>query len=108
MTDVTGSPLFQRTMDFKHDDARKQALMLKVWACTPWVVTADTGRCGEDRDCEIREWCRDQFGDEAWPIHGRQGDWQRGSATVHGQTWFGFATEAQMKAFVAKWGEVLP
>lgn len=105
---MDGSPLFHRTMAFEHDDAKKQVLMREVWSGTPWMVTADTGRCGEDRDFEIREWCRDQFGDEAWPIHGRPGSWQRGSATVFGQTWFGFAEEAQMQAFVARWGEVLP
>lgn len=57
--------------------------------------------------CEI---CDDQMrndtmGEQSWPfgqvaIYRR---WFRGGATIHGWTWFGFATEADMQAFLAAW-----
>ena len=34
----------------------------------------------------------------------RDGRWQRGNATIHGWTWFGFADREAMDAFVARFG----
>jgi hypothetical protein len=90
-------------MDFNHDDPDRAALMRQVWEGTPWMVDAFTDGTGSGRDREMRDWCREQFGPEAWPIHGRPGQWQRGSATINGWTWFGFATKAQMDQFIARW-----
>ena len=69
----------------------------------PWMVDAYTGSMSHDRDHEMCDWCREHFGDEAFPIHGRDGDWQRGGATIYGYTWFGFKTEEMMKQFMAVW-----
>ncbi|MGJ5163212.1 hypothetical protein [Bradyrhizobium sp. HKCCYLR1051] len=67
------------------------------------MVNAYTGRCGEIREHNIIHWCHDAFGQEASPIHGRTGDWQRGCAIVHGWTWFGFSSEALMRQFLGAW-----
>ena len=101
-----GSPLFHRTMTAEDLDADRLAFMLQVWSGTPWMIDAPTGRVESDRFREIMEWCRDRFGPEAWPLHGRPGHWQRGGATINGETWLGFSTEAQMREFVAEWGDV--
>lgn len=98
-----GTELFQQTMDFNHGDAGMSALMRKVWGGTPWMVDAFTDGTGGARDRDMREWCIAKFGPEAWPLHDRPGQWQRGGVTINGWTWFGFATKAQMDQFLARW-----
>lgn len=97
--------LYRRSTEWaeKRQDPRGLALHHKVWDATPWMVNAYTGRIGDERDAEIREWCSEQFGDEAWPIHGRPGLWHRGGGTVNGWTWIGFATQEMMDRFEAAW-----
>jgi hypothetical protein len=98
------TPLFERSMAFDQGNAETYALMRKVWTPTPWMVDAYTGG-GRDREREreMLVWCYDTIGEMASPIHDKPGRWQRGSATVCGWTWFGFTTEADMQAFVARW-----
>lgn len=92
---VEGSDLYRRQIAPCPDD-----LMRKVWDGTPWMV----GACTKGRWRAIMEWCTKEFGPEAWPIHGRAGQWHIGGATVHGYTWIGFATEDMMNRFVERWG----
>ncbi len=98
-----GTDLYRRTVAYDYGDAERNDLMRRIWTPTPWMVSAFTGRCTEDRDRKMRNWCRDQFGYECFPIHKRPGTWQRGTATINGWTWFGFATEAQMRQFEEAW-----
>ena len=98
-----GTDLYRRTLAYDYGDDERNELMREVWSPTPWMIDVNTGRCGEDLDREIRFWCHDTFGEECWPIHGRPGVWQRGSATVFGSTWYGFATEEMMHQFLARW-----
>ena len=101
-----GSALYHRSMAFYADRERDGgALQHKVWDNTPWMTDAFTGRCGQERDLEMRTWCEERFGDEAWPIHGKAGNWNRGGATIYGWTWFGFATEAMMHEFMGRWDD---
>lgn len=99
--------LYRKTMEWadRKLDADGVDLQHKVWDATPWMVDVYTGRIGEERDRDMRLWCEDAFGDEAWPIHGRPGAWHRGGATVDGWTWFGFETEVMMERFLAAWPE---
>lgn len=97
------TPLYERTMAFDHHNAETNELMRKVWEPTPWMVNAWTGRSGDQRDREMLLWCYELFGDMASPIHDRPGRWQRGLVNVLGWTWFGFADEAEMQTFVARW-----
>ena len=99
------SALHKRMLAFDHGDEDRNALMEKVWRGTPWMVDAYTGNINSDREREMVEWCRDEFGDEAWPIHGRPGAWQRGSADIYGWTWFRFDTEENMRLFLARFPE---
>lgn len=79
-------------------------LMHKVWDGTPWMVNAYTGSSSHDeRYRQIMEWCRDKFGQKAWPIHGKPGKWHSGGATVRGWTWMGFATKEMMEEFLSNW-----
>jgi hypothetical protein len=103
VSDIVGTDLFHRTMAFNDEDDARSAIMRKVWTPTPWMVDAYTGRCGDTREHGMIHWCRDAFGAESSPIHSRSGDWHRGSATVNGWTWFGFASEALMRQFVGAW-----
>lgn len=81
-------------------------LMHQVWDGTPWMVDAYTGSISnEGRYREMMEWCRDEFGPEAWPIHGKPGDWHCGGATVFGWTWMGFAAKDMMEKFIERWAE---
>lgn len=95
--------LYERTIAYDKGDQRGNDLMRKVWESTPWMVDAFTSSCCEARYQEMTGWCRDNYGQDCWPIHGRPGTWQTGGATVFGWTWFGFATEAQLNKFMAAW-----
>ena len=104
---LDGSDLYHRSMAYYESrENDKGDLQHKVWDGTPWMFDAYTGGVANDRDLEIREWCEDQFGPEAWPIHGKPGSWHRGGATVYGWTWFGFATSEMMDQFKARWDDV--
>lgn len=102
--------LHKRMLEFNYGDPEVAELMRDVWAATPWMVDAFTGDYGRER--EILEWCYEQFGPQASQIHGKPGTWYRGSATVYGHTWFGFATAEQLARFAQRWptpaGEVAP
>ena len=100
---MAGTDLYERTITYDYGDNDRQELMRKVWSGTPWMVDAYTGSIETDRDREMRQWCRDQFGNECLPIHGRPGRWQRGGATIYGWTWFGFDTEDAMNEFIKAW-----
>lgn len=100
--------LYHRTVAFDYGDQERTDLMRKVWASTPWMVDAFTGPMSGERDRQMVEWCRDKFGDEAWPVHGRPGAWQRGGVTLYGWTWFGFDTEDKLDAFNARWAVAEP
>ena len=98
------TPLFERTMAFDYGRAETSALMRKVWEPTPWMVDAYTGDVVDrEREREMLSWCYDEIGPQASPIHDRAGRWQRGNATVFGWTSFGFAAEADMLRFIARW-----
>lgn len=102
---ITGSELYHSVMDtFENDSKFDDELMHKVWDGTPWIVNAYTGNIeNTSRYYDIQKWCRENFGDEAWPIHGEQGDWHRGGATIQGWTWMGFKTKEMMDKFIEKW-----
>lgn len=102
---IIGSELYRRTMAYDYKDAARTEVMHMVWDGSPWMCDAYTGSTTDDRDHEIRQWCRDQFGPESWPLHGMPGKWQRGGATVYGWTWFGFETEEMMNQFIERWPE---
>ena len=91
-----GSALYCSVMESEYADE----LMHQVWDATPWMVDAITGGINSDRWREVMEWCHEQFGPEAWPIHGKAGDWHTGGATISGRTWIGFATEQMMERFI--------
>lgn len=96
---IEGSALYQRQIETSGDE-----LMHTVWDGTPWMVDVYTGSIQNGgRYGEIMQWCRDEFGAEAWPIHGKPGSWYSGGATVMGWTWMGFATCEMMQKFVARW-----
>lgn len=98
-----GSDLYRQMLAFDYEDDERADLMRKVWEPTPWIVDAYTGSPDDDRTRAMIEWCHERFGDESYPIHGRSGQWHRGGVTLYGWTWFGFATEPQMREFVAAW-----
>lgn len=88
------------------DDGPHGELSRKVWAGNPWIIDMYVGNGHPDsRERDMILWCRDKFGDETQPF----GDepiyrrWRRGGATVYGWGWFGFETEADMKAFEEAW-----
>ncbi|WP_375191855.1 hypothetical protein [Marinobacter sp.] len=95
---MSGSDLYQRQIAECGDE-----LMHKVWDGTPWMIDAYTGSHEDERHFEIMEWCHDNFGPEAWPIHGKPGQWHSGGATVMGWTWIGFATKEMMEQFIEAW-----
>ena len=107
-----GTALYRQAIDsaMYDGDEERAELMRKVWEPTPWIVDVWTGGFAQEfgREQEIREWCTEHFGPECFVIGGRDGKWQRGSATINGMTWMGFATEEMMNEFMAVWGTEKP
>lgn len=97
------TPLFERMTAHDYGNPQTTDLMRKIWAGTPWMVDCATGPIDGEHWREIMGWCRQKWGIEAFPIHGRSGRWQSGNATVFGWTWFGFETEEMMREFCARW-----
>lgn len=95
--------LYKKMLDYDYGDDNRRNFMEKIWSGTPWMVDAYTGGYDDDRMRYMVDWCRERFGDEAWPIHGKPGSWQRGRVAFFGWTWFGFATPTQMSEFMAAW-----
>ncbi len=95
--------LHKRMIAHSRNDPDGGDLWQSVWAPTPWMVDAFVGRWEDGRERRMLEWCYDAFGDQSSPIHEITGRWKRGNATVHGWTWFGFSTEAEMNQFVEHW-----
>lgn len=110
LLNVIGTDLYKRTMQWAEHDGRYRYgdLMREVWSVTPWMVDAYTGGYSNnlEREENIREWCREHFGQEASPLHGIKGAWQRGSATINGYTWMGFATQEMLEKFCQRWADV--
>lgn len=102
MGEVRGTELFERMLAFNYEDTERAELMRKVWSVTPFMVDCETGSPGDASYQRIMKWCRRNFGPEAWPIHGRDGEWQSGTATVFGWTWIGFKTQDQLDQFLAR------
>ena len=65
--------LFHRTLAYNYGDDERSDLMRKVWSVTPFMVDCQTGSPDDDAYRRIMQWCRDNIGPEAWPIHGRDG-----------------------------------
>jgi hypothetical protein len=63
--------LYRRAMAYDYGDAERAALMREVWDPTPWIIDAYTGCDDGLRELQILRWCRNEFGDESSPIHGR-------------------------------------
>jgi len=97
--------LHKRMLAFGYGDTERAELMERVWREVPWMVDIYSGGYsnGRDRELDIQHWCYEQFGEQHSAIHERPGRWYRGGATVHGWTWFGFSTEAEMQSFIDRW-----
>lgn len=99
-----GTDLYLRTIAANYGDEENRKLMGRVWSVTPWMANVFTDNYDSERATEIRDWCRERFGDEALPIHGRAGRWQLGLATVYGWNWIGFSREEELLEFLGKFG----
>lgn len=95
-----GSPIFQYLIEGSWDG------MVAFWSPTPWIIDVYTDRIMSDRYYGIRKWCIDHFGRPASPLHGIDGKWQDGLATVHGWTLYGFADRGLMERFITAWPRV--
>lgn len=95
--------LHKRMLEFNYGDDERAKLMREVWLGHPWMVDAFSGGYRDDREYQMLDWCYETFGQQASPIHKRPGAWLRGSATVHGWTWFGFTNEADMLKLIVRW-----
>jgi hypothetical protein len=93
--------LYQRVMG---DTDPHLNINKRVWKDYPWLIDAFTGSHDDSRSREIQDWLHKEFGREGWALADRAGRWQRGSATVNGWTWHGFATREDMDAFLSRWG----
>lgn len=98
----TMTELFLETAAFAEDLGDNGDLMRKVWENTPWMIDVYTDSPNTDRWYDVMQWCQGEFGQERWPLHGIEGDWHTGGATIHGWTWIGFATEEMMNKFLEK------
>ena len=100
-----GTDLYRWLMSESANNQDGGELEYKIWSPTPWMVDVFTGQISNSgRFREIMEWCREKFGPESLPIHGKEGVWRSSSATVYGWTWMGFDTQERMKEFLQVWG----
>ncbi len=99
--------LFQRTLAYDHGDKERNYLMQKVWSVTPFMINVRTGSINSETYREIMQFCRVLFGPDAWPIHGRPGRWQSGSATVYGETFMGFEDAGALAIFMGRFGHLV-
>jgi hypothetical protein len=103
------TPIYDGIIEHAKNKGDKESLELAhtVWNGTPWVIDVwlgdvdDIGEYGDER--RIREWCNHNVGKEAWPIHGKPGQWYRAGFSVNGWTWIGFDTEENMRLFMQSW-----
>lgn len=102
MSETTGNDLFARAMEFNYAQPEFLELMRKCWTPTPWMVDVYDGPShpNDSRRREIIEWCVEKFGPESWPIHDKPANWYRGTSTIYGWTWYGFATEEMLNRFL--------
>lgn len=73
----------------------------KAWSPTPHIIDVRDG--GSEQCGPILSWCEDALGPESRPVVGEEGKWHRGCVTIHGWTWYGFATEGDMALFLDEW-----
>lgn len=99
--------LFEKIVSYDYGDTDRQELVAKVWGVTPFVVNVRTGSTGGDQYREIVQWAHDELGPQAMPIHGRDGSWQTGGATVFGETFIGFKDEVDLGRFSEAFGELI-
>ncbi|HEY0120630.1 MAG TPA: hypothetical protein VGC14_02525 [Rhizobium sp.] len=102
---IMATDLYHRVLTYDYGDKERSDLMAKVWNVTPFVVNVRTGSIDSEEYRAMIDWLRDTFGDQAWPIHGRAGQWQTGRATVFGETFIGFQAADGLAAFRAKYGD---
>lgn len=80
-----------------------EELAHQVWDNTPYIIDVNTGSFSTDEEHNrwhaMATWLRTNFGEEAWPIHGKQGNWCRGGAIVDGWRFIGFHTVEQAELF---------
>jgi len=98
------TPLYRNIIEHGQTSFAADVLTRKVWSNTPWVAHVYFGRGNEERidiEHKILAYCTEHFGQEAWPIHDKPGNWYRGGATVDGWGWIGFHTEETMLQFFA-------
>ena len=101
---TSGTELFYVTIAYDYGSIERNELMRSIWSVTPWMVEFFTDGVQSDRWREIRDWCFENFGPEASPIHGRPGNWQTGNATIHGWTWMGFSSKEMLDRFmIVRW-----
>jgi hypothetical protein len=100
---AAGTDLYRRMLDLSYPDRERGELMRRVWEPTPFLINVFTGDTGGVRERAILDWCHSTLGDECAPLHGRSGLWQRGCVTIHGWTWYGFATAELKRQFVSRW-----
>lgn len=92
--------LFERAINFSYDDPERGELVRKVWSVTPHMIDCYTDNINSERERAIRRWCYDNIGEQAYPIHGREGDWQFGGATIFGWTFLGFSSKELLDKFL--------
>lgn len=97
-----GTQIYKEFLNYPYVDARRRQLMAEVWGPTPWIVSAYTERSDGLRMRDMVVWLLEHFGPEMARWH-PAGMWQRGSVTMYGWTWIGFATEDMMQQFEAAW-----
>jgi len=100
MPNKIGTPLYHQMLVADYGDGDRAALMADVWRPTPFMIDVQTGGVNSDQFLAIIHWCRDHWGAPCSVIHSIEGAWQRGSATIFGWEWYGFATPEQMDQFI--------
>lgn len=105
-SEQTGTDLYRRIVAWRMDSEHAE-LTAKVWKPTPWMIDVRDGSFPNSDAPVICEWCNANLGPESLPIHGKEGVWHRGGATVSGHTWYGFATQEMMSRFIERWPKLV-
>ena len=101
-----GTELYRKVVNW--EEHTTSDFLRMVWEPTPYMIDVYTGGPTSGRRYEMHEWLTERWGPEGSTIHGHEGLWQFGDASIDGYTWLGFATKEMMQEFLRAWGEHPP
>ena len=75
---MSGDELYGHGIAKRQDQHPQPNTLQEACGAASFGVDAYTGRAPECRIEDMRKWCHDHYGPEAWPVLGKTGEWHSG------------------------------